>query len=434
MADLQRRDAALAAVARLERGDHAAAVVAQRAQPGRARGRRLGATKPPSRARSGGSSTEAAGEPVARGRRAQRRGGASVPASRRAARRGQRPARSRSARCQAVARGQRGRAGRRGRAPGGRARAPCRAARAAPRAASRAALGARQDQLDRVEPGVDGGGVEQRARPAARPAGGRRRRSPCGRWRPAASPRGRRPGCCVDLQAGAGGGSTGHDVGLAGAARRARAPAACRPGWLQVVERSAPSAATSARAKRAEAVERARRRRAASAAPPRPRAVEAPAGSGLHDRPPARLQRRAAPRRRTAGRATRISRRAPGAASAAARPRGAQPWHSTSPVESSTLARPPRRRPRTATAPGSWRRARRAAPSSVSVPGVTTRTTSRRTTRLGAALPGLGRVLHLLADGDLEALADQLGEVGLGGVHRHAAHRDVARRRAGRAR
>ena len=45
--------------------------------------------------------------------------------------------------------------------------------------------------------------------------------------------------------------------------------------------------------------------------------------------------------------------------------------------------------------------------------------------RLGAALLGLGRILDLLADGDLEALADQLGEIALGGMHRHAAHRDV---------
>ena len=45
--------------------------------------------------------------------------------------------------------------------------------------------------------------------------------------------------------------------------------------------------------------------------------------------------------------------------------------------------------------------------------------------RLGAALLGLGRILDLLADRDLEALADQLGEIALGGVHRHAAHRDV---------
>jgi hypothetical protein len=44
--------------------------------------------------------------------------------------------------------------------------------------------------------------------------------------------------------------------------------------------------------------------------------------------------------------------------------------------------------------------------------------------RLGAALLGLGRVFHLLADGDLEAHADQLGQIGLGGVLRHAGHRD----------
>ena len=34
------------------------------------------------------------------------------------------------------------------------------------------------------------------------------------------------------------------------------------------------------------------------------------------------------------------------------------------------------------------------------VPGVTRRTTSRRTTDFAPALPGLGRVLDLLADGD----------------------------------
>ena len=36
---------------------------------------------------------------------------------------------------------------------------------------------------------------------------------------------------------------------------------------------------------------------------------------------------------------------------------------------------------------------------------------------------GLG-VFHLLGDGDAEAAADQPGEVGLGRVHRDAAHRD----------
>ena len=44
--------------------------------------------------------------------------------------------------------------------------------------------------------------------------------------------------------------------------------------------------------------------------------------------------------------------------------------------------------------------------------------------RLGAALLGLGRVFHLLADGDLEAQADQLGQVGFRRVLRHPGHRD----------
>jgi hypothetical protein len=44
---------------------------------------------------------------------------------------------------------------------------------------------------------------------------------------------------------------------------------------------------------------------------------------------------------------------------------------------------------------------------------------------LGAAALGLGRVLDLVAYRDLEPCADQPGEIGLGGVHRHAAHRDI---------
>ena len=43
----------------------------------------------------------------------------------------------------------------------------------------------------------------------------------------------------------------------------------------------------------------------------------------------------------------------------------------------------------------------------------------------GTALAGLGRVLHLLADRDAKALADELQEVAFGGVDRDAAHRDV---------
>ena len=45
--------------------------------------------------------------------------------------------------------------------------------------------------------------------------------------------------------------------------------------------------------------------------------------------------------------------------------------------------------------------------------------------RFGAALLGFGRVLDLLADGDAMAEADELLEIVLGGMDRHAAHRDV---------
>ena len=45
--------------------------------------------------------------------------------------------------------------------------------------------------------------------------------------------------------------------------------------------------------------------------------------------------------------------------------------------------------------------------------------------RLGAALPGLRRVLQLLAHGDAEALPDQPLQVFVGAVDRHAAHGDV---------
>ena len=44
---------------------------------------------------------------------------------------------------------------------------------------------------------------------------------------------------------------------------------------------------------------------------------------------------------------------------------------------------------------------------------------------LDAAASRFGRVLDLVADRDLEPGADQPGEIGLGGVDRHPAHRDV---------
>ena len=59
------------------------------------------------------------------------------------------------------------------------------------------------------------------------------------------------------------------------------------------------------------------------------------------------------------------------------------------------------------------------------VPGVTIRTTARLTGALPPRFFASAGIFDLLADGDAEALADEAGEIGLGGVHRHAAHRDI---------
>ena len=48
--------------------------------------------------------------------------------------------------------------------------------------------------------------------------------------------------------------------------------------------------------------------------------------------------------------------------------------------------------------------------------------------RLGATLLGLGRVFHLLTHRHAVTLADQLFQIGLGGMNRHAAHGDVLAR------
>ena len=48
--------------------------------------------------------------------------------------------------------------------------------------------------------------------------------------------------------------------------------------------------------------------------------------------------------------------------------------------------------------------------------------------RFRAALLGFGGVFGLFADRDTEALADQARQIGLGGMHRHAAHRNVLTR------
>ena len=63
--------------------------------------------------------------------------------------------------------------------------------------------------------------------------------------------------------------------------------------------------------------------------------------------------------------------------------------------------------------------------SSVRVPGVTSRTTSRRTTDLAPrflASAGSSICSHTATR---MALADQLFQIGFGGMHRHAAHGDV---------
>ena len=97
--------------------------------------------------------------------------------------------------------------------------------------------------------------------------------------------------------------------------------------------------------------------------------------------------------------------------------------HSTSPVESSTLATAawPAR-----TATAASRLAPRASsrPSSVRVPGVTTRTTSRRTTDLEPRFRASAGSSICSQTATLKPGADQLGEIGLGRVHRHARHGD----------
>ena len=61
----------------------------------------------------------------------------------------------------------------------------------------------------------------------------------------------------------------------------------------------------------------------------------------------------------------------------------------------------------------------------MSVPGVTSRTTSRRTTAFGPRRFAASGIFELLGDGHAEALADQLLQILVRARHRHAAHRDV---------
>ena len=57
------------------------------------------------------------------------------------------------------------------------------------------------------------------------------------------------------------------------------------------------------------------------------------------------------------------------------------------------------------------------------MPAVTTAYHRAPDQRLAAALLGIGRVFDLLADRDLETLADEAREIGLVAMRRHAAHR-----------
>ena len=143
--------------------------------------------------------------------------------------------------------------------------------------------------------------------------------------------------------------------------------------------------------------------------------VTADAGSRRHGSSRSRQQPVAAPESRPAASARQCGRELAAVATGSVR---------NAPVEMSTRARPSSPAADAIAASQLLRRGS-SRPSSVSVPAVTMRTTSRRTRARPAAPAGLGRVLELLADRDLEALADQPVQVELGAVHRHAAHRDV---------
>ena len=56
---------------------------------------------------------------------------------------------------------------------------------------------------------------------------------------------------------------------------------------------------------------------------------------------------------------------------------------------------------------------------------MTSRTTSRRTTDFDPRRLATGWIFHLLADGDPMAVTDQSLQITVGGMDRHAAHRDV---------
>jgi hypothetical protein len=239
--------------------------------------------------------------------------------------------------------------------------------------------------------------VQQRPRQARAAASGRRPRSPCGRSPPAGAVAAAVLGA-VDLQAAARGRVDGHDVGFSPARRGARRRAACRPGWSPGGRRSGPGRRDSA-GDMPPKPSRCRRRRAASAASPTPGSARAD-GIGW-TKPPQIFSAWDRPRRRTDGRGP-GSRRGPGRPGSRATAVLGHRKHLH--LAGGELHRGHGRLPRphgdggqAVGAPGVQQAvlgqgARRHHPDHVAADH-----------RFGAALLGLGRVFHLLADGDLEA-------------------------------
>ena len=265
------------------------------------------------------------------------------------------------------------------------------------------------------------GAARPAAPPGAPPAAGRRLRSRCGRSRRAGCPAARRraPPSSSRLRRVAASISrwrAGHDRGCGGASRGAGPSGSAR--------RSRPAR----RWRRARPARRRRSRRA-----PRPRKLassrRSPA-SESNSRSGSGVSR--SPSSRQAGRSASASSRPSGSSSSP----GAMRASSAASVPPATGAgqklagrdvEPGQRQGLLAAAERGQEivPARLEQASSVMVPGVTTRTTSRWTSVLRAALARLRRILHLLADRDLEAVADQPLQIALGVVHRHPAHRDV---------
>ena len=301
----------------------------------------------------------------------------------------------------------RDRAGRRAPRPAGRARGRCRAARAAAGAASRAAPHRlRTGRRDRAAPRS----AARSSRGAPRSAASSRAPAPVTVRSTAAS---RLPARVPDggdgqLQAFARRRVDHHMI-----ARRARRPAAAGRAATRARPRrdrraARPPRTSAARSKLAEAVER-RDLEPLLQPPLGGDAVEA--GAARRARRPASGSGaidlgRAEPRQLGVERAGRRPRRARTGRSRCRRRRGRSA------------------RPTSATATSQLARARieqRLLGQRAGGDDADDRAVDHR---LGAALLRLGRAFDLLGDGDAVAGLDQPGEIGLGGVDRHAAHRD----------